>query len=386
MTIETEIPIAQRLLTKSMLTSLRILPNPDEVVFPSARSSIPANVYTSQQRYEHELKAIFRKGPVPVGVSGSLPTPGTSFRHDAYGVPILITRAKDGIARAFLNVCRHRGTLLCEDASREGHRLVCPYHAWTYGLDGTLIGVPRQETFPDLDKSDLALIPLGCREIGGMIWVGLDKDNPPDFSSVSGDIAAELESIDLERMRIFATKTYKVEANWKLIIDAFLEGYHVTRLHAKSVGKMFTEYVNVVDPIGQQHIRQLSGRAEFDNQNVGVTYDSVRRTTVISYLLFPNTIIITSPTYVSVMIVVPTAVNTSHVDYLMLTDGAPANPKQEGHYQRSFDLIEKVFGEEDFRAAAWGQTGIESGAVDTILLGGLEQTLRMFHDRIEEQL
>tara|TARA_R110001606_G_scaffold216728_1_gene364616 strand:- start:3755 stop:4912 length:1158 start_codon:yes stop_codon:yes gene_type:complete len=385
MIADTETPIAERPLTKSLVHGLKTLPNPDDVVFPSGHWEIPADVYTSPRRFADEWAAIFRKCPVPVGVSGLLPKPGMVVRNDSYGVPILLSRAKDGVVRAFLNVCRHRGVTLCQDASREGHRLVCPYHAWTYGLDGTLIGVPRQDTFSDFDKAGHGLIQLGCQEISGMIWVGLDKDHQPDFSTVSGEIADELASIDIERMHVFSQKDYKVKANWKLVIDAFLEGYHVTRLHANSVGQMFTEYVNGVDPIGR-HIRQLSGRGNFDNSKVGATYGAVRNTTVISYLLFPNTIIITSPSYVSVMIVVPVSEHESHIDYYMLTDRAPASPKEEAHFQRSFDLIDKVFGEEDFQAATWGQEGLSTGAIDHLLLGGLEQALRMFHDRIEELL
>jgi glycine betaine catabolism A len=375
--------LGQRPLTTSQLSRLRTLPSPAEAELPVGRSEIAAQVYIDPARLDDEWRDIFMGGPVPIAPSGMLAKPGMVARRDVYGVPVIVTRAKDGEARAFLNVCRHRGTLLCEErAPTATPRLVCPYHAWTYGLDGRLIGVPRQETFPGLDKSELGLVSLPCVEAGGLIWVGLDKDRDYDFAAVRGELADELEALDLPAMHLQAAKTYEVEANWKLIVDAFLEGYHVTRLHAQSAGKFFTEYPTLFDPIGP-HIRIITGRGNFDRNEVGGTYDSVRRTTVIAYHLFPNAIIITSPTYVSLMFMVPKSYNRSVVEYYMLTDGPPDSPEREKHYDKSFALIDLVFGGEDFRAAALGQAGLETGAVKQVLLGGLEQAIRMFHDNLE---
>lgn len=380
------VALGHRPLTAEQLAMLRNMQNPADVVMPSARSEIPGDVYTSPARFNAEWKGIFQKGPVPLGVSGWLPKPGMVARHDAYGVPMIVTRAKDGVIRAFLNVCRHRGTLLCEaHEPKQSLRLVCPYHAWTYGLDGTLIGVPRQETFPGLDKATMGLIPLQCEEAGGIIWVGLDKDEKVDFEPIRGALAAELTALDIPRMHLHASKTYEVPANWKLIIDAFLEGYHVTRLHSNSVGKFFTEYPTSYEQFGL-HIRVMSARGNFEKKDIGGTYESIRRTMVVSYHLFPNSILITSPTYINLMIVVPRSHSTSRVEYFMLTDEKPDTEKSISHFQRSFDLIDKVFGEEDFRAAALGQAGLETGALENLTLGGLEQTLRLFHDRVDERV
>lgn len=377
--------LGHRPLTDDQVATLRRLPKPEDAELPVGDWRIPAEVYVDPARFDAEWRDIFMGGPVPIAPSALLPKPGMVARRDLYGSPIIVTRAKDGEARAFLNVCRHRGTLLCEQrAPSAASRLVCPYHAWTYALDGQLIGVPRQETFEGLDKADLGLVSLSCIEAGGIIWVGLDKTATYDFSSVRGALADELEAIDIAGMHAYATKTFEVAANWKLIVDAFLEGYHVTRLHAKSAGKFFTEYPTLSESIGP-HIRVITGRANFD-QNVGCTYDSVRRMTVIAYHLFPNAILITSPTYVSLMFVAPKGHDRSTVEYHMLTDAAPDSPEREKHYQKSFALVDQVFGGEDFRAAALGQAGLEGGAVDEVLLGGLEQAIRLFHDNVEARL
>jgi phenylpropionate dioxygenase-like ring-hydroxylating dioxygenase large terminal subunit len=372
-------------LTDSQILMLRNLPSPDRMEFPTDRSEILAQVYVDPARFEAEWDNLFMGGPVPFAPSALLPQPGMVARRDLYGTPIILTRAKDGEARAFLNVCRHRGTLLCEDkAPTSTPRLVCPYHAWTYGLDGRLIGVPRQETFPGLEKNDLGLVRLACLEAGGIIWVGLDKDRDYDFSHITAQLAGELEAIELSKMHLYESKTYEVDANWKLIVDAFLEGYHVTRLHAQTAGKFFTETPTLCAEIGP-HIRMATGRNNFD-QSVGATYDSVRRTTVIAYQLFPNAIMITSPTYVSLMLMIPKSHDKSVVEWIMLTDGPADSEDRERHYRKSFDLVDRVFGNEDFRAAALGQQGLESGAVDRLLLGGLEQAIRLFHDHLEQRL
>lgn len=377
--------VSESLLTSDQVGLLGMLPDPRANEFPQDRSEIPASVYVDPVRHTREWNEIFQSCPVPIAPSALLPRPGMVARRDLYGKPIIVTRAKDGIARAFLNVCRHRGTLLCEEQGpTKTPRLVCPYHAWAYTLDGTLAGVPRQDSFSDFERSAHNLIALPCSEAGGLIWVGLDQNRSYDFSSVEDGLAKDLLGIGLDKMHLFTSKTYEVGANWKLIIDAFLEGYHVTRLHAKSAGKFFTETPMLFNPEGP-HIRMATARGNFD-QDVGATYGSVRDKTVIAYHLFPNGILITSPTYVSLMFVIPKAPDSAAVELIMLTDGPPETPERELHYQRSFDLIDQVFDGEDFRAAALAQQGVETGAVATLLLGGLEQTIRLFHDNLEAQL
>jgi len=376
--------LGECVLTEDQVAMLRELPDPNKPEFPTDRSGVHASAYIDSHRFDREWDEIFQNCPVPIAASALIKS-GMVARRDLYGQPIIVTRAKDGVARAFLNVCRHRGTLLCEEREpTSALRLVCPYHAWAYALNGELVGVPRQNSFTDFDRAAHNLIELPSAEAGGLIWVGLDQHRIYDFSTVTGPLARDLAGIGLDRMHIFASKTYEVQANWKLIVDAFLEGYHVTRLHAQSAGKFFTETPMMFQPVGP-HIRMMTARGNFDQQ-VGTTYGSVRNKTVIAYQLFPNGILITSPTYVSLMFMVPRATGKSSVELTMLTDGPAETPERESHYQRSFDLIDQVFDGEDFRAAALGQQGLETGAVSHILLGGLEQTIRLFHDNLEAQL
>src|SRR5690606_31785467 len=149
-------------------------------------------------------------------VSAMLPKPGSVLAHDGYGVPILLTRGKDGTVRAFLNACQHRGAKVVEACGPHGaSRISCPYHAWTYGLDGTLIGVPREEGFKDLDKSRRALRSLPCREAGGFVWVILDPDAEPDFDDLLPELTDNLVSLGFPSAHVYRTKTFELKANWK---------------------------------------------------------------------------------------------------------------------------------------------------------------------------
>ncbi|MEM9500433.1 MAG: aromatic ring-hydroxylating dioxygenase subunit alpha [Pseudomonadota bacterium] len=355
-----------------------------ETRITDAIGKLPASRYIDPAHFERERTALFDRVPQVLCPSALLPESGMAVPHDQTGRPLLITRDVEGNAHVFLNVCQHRGTRLVEGEEVQcAKRLVCPYHAWTYKLDGKLLALPRPDTFPNLDKSEHGLVELPSLEAGGLIWFSPNADADfDDARLVSEDFCA----FGMESAHLFRRKTHTVQGNWKLIMDAFLESYHVTRLHANTIGPFFKDGVTAGDSVGP-HMRSAVGRLE-EMETVDLTdMTEMRRVVTFAYQLLPGTVIVPSPDYVNVMVLMPQAHDLTLVEDFMLIPEEPTSDKVRDHWERSWKLLDGgVFASEDFRAAELGQQGLQSGAITELTLGTLEGGIARFDAIVQDAL
>ncbi|AZM52067.1 2Fe-2S ferredoxin [Streptomyces sp. WAC 01529] len=205
---------------------------------PSLLATLPGHYYTDPALFRQEQERVFEALWFCAVRATDLDRPG-AFRTVRVGrESVLVTRSRTGELRAFLNVCRHRGARLCtEEAGQLRRALQCPYHAWTYDLDGKLIAAPDLAKMPDVDRSAYGLVKVALREWLGYAWVCL-ADEPPSFEeSVIGAAAerlgdvASIERYGTERLALGKRVTYDVRANWKLIVENFMECYHCATIH-----------------------------------------------------------------------------------------------------------------------------------------------------------
>jgi phenylpropionate dioxygenase-like ring-hydroxylating dioxygenase large terminal subunit len=297
----------------------------------------------------------------------------------------MLTRDGDGEAHVLANVCRHRGTRLLEaaDEPMPAARIVCPYHAWTYRSDGRLIGLPRADCFPGLDKANHGLFEFRHHECGGLIWFSRDKQE--DFAEIEM-LCEDFDAFGIASHHLYRRHTHDVAANWKLVIDAFMESYHVQRLHAQTIAAFFADGITAADMIGP-HQRAAVGRAQYLSEIDRDDWAELRKAVTYTYQIFPNAVIIVSPDYINVLVVMPQSVGRCLVEDFMLIAEPPQTNEAEAHWRRSWELLDGgTFAAEDFHAAALCQRGLDSGLIKEATLGTLEYGIAEFHARVEAAL
>ena len=192
--------------------------------------TLPAEIYTSEEFLDFERRALFDHEWLCVGLASEIPRPGDWFTKTVNGEPVIVVRGKDGEIRALSAVCQHRAMQVCEGAGNDT-KFTCPYHHWSYGLDGRLLGAPAMERTRDFDKSDWGLPRLRLEIWNGFVFVNFDEE-AKQLAPTLSRYAPYLEHYDLENSICPGTFTLEgLSWNWKVMFENFNDGYHANRLH-----------------------------------------------------------------------------------------------------------------------------------------------------------
>jgi Rieske 2Fe-2S family protein len=221
-------------------------------------TTLPGRYFYDPDIYAREQECIFGQMWTCVGRADALPAPGDFQTVELAGESVLIVRGRDGELRAFLNVCRHRGARLrLESCGTTGSAIQCPYHAWSYALDGRLIGAPNIARDEELDRDRFSLVPVHLAVWEGLTWLSLANDPPPVTSQLEpplldrfGELAT-FRRYGVGSLAVGQSITYEIAANWKLVVENFMECYHCAPVHPELTSllpafRLGTSYQGVV--------------------------------------------------------------------------------------------------------------------------------------------
>ncbi len=345
--------------------------------------TFPASHYADPAHLAAEHERLFRRLPQVVALSCDLPEPSTQLVRDHLGLPVVITRDEAGQVHALANVCAHRGAQVVGDGHLCGRRMTCPYHGWTYGLDGTLVGLPDAASFPQFTTPQAGLRELAVHEAAGLIWV------VPSLSAESadpglGELEAEIAAYQAEAHHHWRSHRFDLGLNWKLVIDTFLEGYHFSTLHRTTVGPLFVANLAAVETFGS-HLREVLPRrslVELADQPRS-DWDLVPHSALV-YVLFPNTVFVVQIDHLETWRVHPDPADPgrSIVDLDFYVPELPVTDSAVRHWERNWRLTIDTVINEDFAAMAGVQRGLASGVLESITAGQNEPALAAFHQAL----
>jgi phenylpropionate dioxygenase-like ring-hydroxylating dioxygenase large terminal subunit len=346
----------------------------------------PARAYTAPDRFADEMTLLFRGQAVLATLSCELREPGSYVTLNAGGVPLAIVREVDGTVRAFVNICRHRGSALLDSPCGEGLRSIrCPYHAWTYGLDGALQRFPGAEPgFDDVDKSAHGLVEVPVAEGLGLVFVIAHPAAEPftveDALHGAQDEIADFGIADYE---LVDTRDHEWTMNWKLVMDTFTEPYHIPWLHKDSIAPYYLFDRWIHDSYGP-HQRFIGCRKsvldEFDKPSED-DWDLLPHGTL-QYLLVPNAVLVHQMDHLELWRLQPIAPDRTLVRTSVYSPPDP--PRRPEYYVKNLDILLGVTNTEDFPMQEQVQRNLASGAVPELVYGKMEPALVAYHTAINE--
>jgi len=344
------------------------------------------DAYISEDFAELERQHIFASTPQLVALSCELREPGRVLTDTVGPSPVVLVRGTDGVARAFLNVCRHRGAPVELERCATRRSLMCPYHGWTYGHDGDLLAISDTAAFPDVDPSSRGLVSLPVLEVGGLIFVHPQPDGVIAEDDDLAQLVAALGGYGLDGLHVWRSEEFTYEFNWKLALETFHETYHFAWLHSTTVGTLLHGNRSHFTPWGRHH-RMTIPRRSIDSLR-GVAEDEWEPLDhmLVVHQVFPNALVIWLKDHVEVWRASPDSDRPGRcqVRLTLLIPQPTESAADEEHWEANWRLTMDTVDNEDFRVAAGIQLGMSSGAQDAVIYGANEPGMRHFTANIRD--
>jgi nitrite reductase/ring-hydroxylating ferredoxin subunit len=349
------------------------------------------SVYTDAARLALEERILFRQHPILMGFASDWAKPGDYRADDHIGVPVFIVRGRDNKLRAFLNVCRHRGAKVAR-ASGSARVFSCPYHAWTYELDGRVRGIPDEKCFPDVRLKRASLTELPLCEKYGLVWViatpAPDGATSFDIDASLGGLGPHLGAFGFDTWQFFDKRLIPETMNWKILVDTFHEGYHIGYLHRESLKSILYGNVTDFEAFGFNH-RLTFPRKKLERLRTQpeAEWDLMWNTTLI-YALFPNTIPMLQGDHVELARIFPRdgRVDRAVMELALYVPRSPISEEERAHWNNNMRLVLDVVTLEDFPAGRSIQIGLRSGAQSHTLFGRNEPAMIHYHRSLQAAL
>jgi len=338
----------------------------------------PVKNYVDQERFDREIK-LLRSLPVPFCPSSALPNKGSYVSRIAAGTPILVTRDEENNVNAFINACRHRGMQV---ASGSGCKksFICPYHGWTYGLKGENRNIPGSDGFPGVDPLEHGLKQVNAVEKGGIVYVCQDGEIHKKFLDEALDYFTDEQAL-INQSEI------EDQANWKILHETLLEGYHIKTLHKDTFFPYGLDNINVVENYGQNSrvifpFRRIEKLRDVDpgSRVIDGTITSV-------YSLFPNASISVLSKHSNLVILEPISPSRSKwVIYTLINKSNKKGKLSKEDAMRDAKFVGNTGQDEDREAARAIQETLNTKANDHLIFGYFEKAIVNFHTHLAKYL
>ena len=362
--------------------------NAKSVALATSTMKIPASDYTDNKRWVIEKKKIFHRLPLLVAMSCELPEEGSYLSLEAAGIPMIITRDKNFELHAMLNSCSHRGAQILDLGCGKIKRLTCPFHAWGYGLDGSLNNVFASDVFGEIDKSQYGLVRLPAYENAGLIWVNPDPNSDLNISDYLCGYDDLLQHFNFRNWKIFGRRSI-AGPNWKIAYDGYLDLYHLPILHRKTFGSDMP-YKSLAYSWGP-HTRVTSPDPDLAKESLDVPpedFDIVNLTSGV-WTIFPHVSIASFDAgcrgvLISQLFPGSSVSESTTIQTYMISRDLEESEVVEA--QTMFDLLETVVSEEDYKTGLKQQAALETGLRNEVIFGRNEEGCQTFHRWVDKIL